>query len=57
MGGFWPGYAKPQFVSPLLDTLPSPNLQFVDHVVGNQPDLEMENVAKWCEMQNFWKLC
>lgn len=26
---------------------PPGKLDFVDHVVGNQPDLEMESVADW----------
>lgn len=35
-------------------------LNFIDHVVGNQPDLEMENVAKWYEQNlifhRFWSV-
>lgn len=26
---------------------PAINLDFIDHVVGNQPDLEMESAAEW----------
>lgn len=59
-GLFWPGYSKPQYVSPLLPKLQSPNLQFIDHVVGNQPDREMEDVAKWYEeklqFHRFWSV-
>uniref|UniRef100_A0A915KDS3 4-hydroxyphenylpyruvate dioxygenase n=1 Tax=Romanomermis culicivorax TaxID=13658 RepID=A0A915KDS3_ROMCU len=59
-GPFLPGYSKPIFVSPLLNNLAKPNLNFIDHVVGNQPDLEMENVAKWYEnnlqFHRFWSV-
>ncbi|XP_047735458.1 4-hydroxyphenylpyruvate dioxygenase [Hyalella azteca] len=46
----------------ILKTLFSPEigLNFIDHVVGNQPDLEMENVAKWYEdnlaFHRFWSV-
>lgn len=26
---------------------PPGKLDFIDHVVGNQPDMDMEKVAKW----------
>lgn len=36
------------------------NLNFIDHVVGNQPDHEMEGVAKWYEkilqFHRFWSV-
>lgn len=41
------------FFSPYIDILLSNNyrsqthLNFVDHVVGNQPDKQMEPIAKW----------
>lgn len=35
-------------------------MDFIDHVVGNQPDLEMESVAKWYEnilqFHRFWSV-
>jgi len=35
-------------------------LQFVDHIVGNQPDLEMTNIADWYEktlqFHRFWSI-
>lgn len=35
-------------------------LDFIDHVVGNQPDNEMESVAKWYEnvlqFHRFWSV-
>ncbi|KFP83388.1 4-hydroxyphenylpyruvate dioxygenase, partial [Apaloderma vittatum] len=44
-GLFLPGYQPPLFKDPLLPKLPSAKLSFVDHVVGNQPDLQMVPVA------------
>lgn len=39
---------------------PKPGLEFIDHIVGNQPDLEMEDVAKWYEkhlmFHRFWSV-
>jgi 4-hydroxyphenylpyruvate dioxygenase len=44
----------------LLKSLPPCGVLFVDHVVGNQPDLEMEDVAKWYEQSlifhRFWSV-
>lgn len=35
-------------------------LDFIDHVVGNQPDMEMEPVAQWYEkmldFHRFWSV-
>lgn len=43
-----------------MSFLPKINLKFIDHVVGNQPDLEMEPVAEWyvrCLMfHRFWSV-
>jgi len=47
-GDFLPGYAKLP-IDPLLSLLPATKLNFIDHCVGNQPDLEMEPVAAWYE--------
>ena len=33
----------------LFDVSPSPRLDFVDHVVGNQPDQQMTPIAEWYE--------
>lgn len=45
---------------PLCATLPPAKLNFIDHVVGNQPDLQMESVAKWYEkvlmFHRFWSV-
>ena len=40
----------PYYKDLLSPTLPPSGVYFVDHVVGNQPDLTMEDAAKW------WKL-
>ena len=31
----------------LLENLPSIGALYIDHIVGNQPDLTMEDAAKW----------
>lgn len=55
--GFKEHYAKDDA---LLTKLPRPNLQFIDHIVGNQPDRQMEPVADWyvrCLMfHRFWSV-
>ncbi|XP_011164549.1 4-hydroxyphenylpyruvate dioxygenase [Solenopsis invicta] len=58
-GFFLPGFARaPEDV--LLPQLPQIHLNFVDHVVGNQPDKQMEPVAKWYEeclqFHRFWSV-
>lgn len=44
----------------LLERLPPAKLNFIDHVVGNQPDLQMESVAAWYErvlqFHRFWSV-
>uniref|UniRef100_A0A672JNX9 4-hydroxyphenylpyruvate dioxygenase n=1 Tax=Salarias fasciatus TaxID=181472 RepID=A0A672JNX9_SALFA len=40
-GLFLPGFHPPLFKDPSLVKLPSGKLNFIDHVVGNQPDDEM----------------
>jgi len=59
-GLFLPGYEPPLLDDPLLSTLPPINLNFVDHVVGNQPDLEMESVSDWYQknlmFHRFWSV-
>jgi len=57
---FLPGYKKPLFVDPLLETLPATSLNYVDHVVGNQPDQQMEPVVDWylrvLQFHRFWSV-
>jgi len=59
-GLFLPGYKPPMHPDPLLDILPAIGLNFVDHVVGNQPDLEMEATAQWyvdkLQFHRFWSV-
>jgi len=60
-GTFLPGYVSRQDTKePLSDITPAVGLNFIDHVVGNQPDLEMDLVAKWYEeklkFHRFWSV-
>ncbi|XP_022920227.1 4-hydroxyphenylpyruvate dioxygenase-like [Onthophagus taurus] len=58
-GKFLPGF-KDSPHDTLSKTLPVIKLDFIDHVVGNQPDLEMEQTAKWYEtilqFHRFWSV-
>ncbi|XP_050511269.1 4-hydroxyphenylpyruvate dioxygenase isoform X1 [Diabrotica virgifera virgifera] len=58
-GQFLPGYSPCQ-PDPLGKVLPATNLDFIDHIVGNQDDKEMESVAKWYEdvlqFHRFWSV-
>jgi len=45
-GPFLPGYIAVSGDDPLVTSFPLPELGFVDHVVGNQGDGEMENIAR-----------
>ncbi|XP_056390980.1 4-hydroxyphenylpyruvate dioxygenase isoform X2 [Hyla sarda] len=59
-GIFLPGFQPPLFVDPLLQKLPSCKLNFIDHVVGNQPDNEMVPVVDWYQtnllFHRFWSV-
>lgn len=59
-GEFLPGFQKHYLVDPLEDLLPFPNLLFIDHLVGNQPDDEMMPVVQWYEkalqFHRFWSV-
>jgi len=59
-GLFLPGYREPLFKDPLLPTLPTGHLSFIDHIVGNQPDDEMVPASDWyqkCLMfHRFWSI-
>lgn len=59
-GLFLPGYQPVENPDPILKNLPKPGLDFIDHIVGNQPDLTMESVAKWYEktlmFHRFWSV-
>ncbi|XP_060106139.1 LOW QUALITY PROTEIN: 4-hydroxyphenylpyruvate dioxygenase [Heteronotia binoei] len=59
-GLFLPGFEQPLFKDPLLKSLPPGGLNFIDHVVGNQPDDEMVSVAEWYQknllFHRFWSV-
>jgi len=59
-GLFLPGYKAPLHGDPLLPLLPETGVYFIDHVVGNQPDLQMEDAATWYErnllFHRFWSV-
>ncbi|KAK8754455.1 hypothetical protein OTU49_016339, partial [Cherax quadricarinatus] len=60
-GLFLPGYKPPLIPEDkILAKLPAPRLDFVDHIVGNQPNLEMESTAAWYEkhlmFHRFWSV-
>lgn len=40
-------YTHEQVLNNFITFRPKVGLNFVDHIVGNQPDKEMEPVAKW----------
>ncbi|KAM3962592.1 4-hydroxyphenylpyruvate dioxygenase [Aphomia sociella] len=58
-GPFLPGY-EPLPPDPIAKFLPKVEINFVDHVVGNQPDNEMETAASWYErclqFHRFWSV-
>jgi len=61
-GDFLPGYKKYHYnvENPIMDKLPSTELEFIDHVVGNQPDNEMQPAVNWYEkalqFHRFWSV-
>jgi 4-hydroxyphenylpyruvate dioxygenase len=60
-GPFLPGYQMvPPDSDPLLATLPAAGLNFIDHIVGNQPDQGMESTAEWyvkaLKFHRFWSV-
>ncbi|KAI8908780.1 hypothetical protein PhCBS80983_g01078 [Powellomyces hirtus] len=59
-GNFLPGYRAPTFVDPLTELLPKPNLLQIDHIVGNQPDLQMVAACELYEralgFHRFWSV-
>uniref|UniRef100_A0A4W6FQM5 4-hydroxyphenylpyruvate dioxygenase n=1 Tax=Lates calcarifer TaxID=8187 RepID=A0A4W6FQM5_LATCA len=59
-GLFLPGFHPPLFKDPFLAKLPSGKLDFIDHVVGNQPDKEMVPVVEWYQknllFHRFWSV-
>ncbi|XP_035392346.1 4-hydroxyphenylpyruvate dioxygenase [Electrophorus electricus] len=59
-GLFLPGFHAPLFHDPLLDKLPCSKLDYIDHVVGNQPNDEMVPVVDWYQknllFHRFWSV-
>ncbi len=59
-GPFLPGYSAHHLTEPLNGLVPVPELLYIDHCVGNQPDGEMEPVAQWYEQMldfhRFWSV-
>jgi 4-hydroxyphenylpyruvate dioxygenase len=60
-GWFLPGYRREDpSKDPLVSTLPKCGLLRIDHVVGNQPDLQMTRVADWyvkmLQFHRFWSV-
>ncbi|CAF98530.1 unnamed protein product, partial [Tetraodon nigroviridis] len=59
-GLFLPGYKEPMHQDPLLAKLPPAGLNFIDHIVGNQPDDQMVPTTDWytkCLLfHRFWSI-
>ncbi|OWF39134.1 4-hydroxyphenylpyruvate dioxygenase-like [Mizuhopecten yessoensis] len=59
-GAFLPGYRAITIQDPLCDLLPKTGLNFIDHIVGNQPEDDMVSVAEWYErnlmFHRFWSV-
>ncbi|XP_033119366.1 4-hydroxyphenylpyruvate dioxygenase-like isoform X3 [Anneissia japonica] len=59
-GCFLPGYRRSTEVDPLLTNLPPSGLNFIDHIVGNQPDDGMIPAVDWYEknlqFHRFWSV-
>ncbi|XP_016387276.1 4-hydroxyphenylpyruvate dioxygenase-like [Sinocyclocheilus rhinocerous] len=59
-GIFLPGFHAPLFCDPFLAKLPSGKLDFIDHVVGNQPDNEMVPIVEWYQrnllFHRYWSV-
>lgn len=59
-GLFLPGYQPARIKDSLLALMPDPSILHIDHIVGNQPDLTMEDAAKWYEsnlmFHRFWSV-
>jgi len=59
-GFFLPGFVKSDENDPLVKLTGDIKLDFIDHVVGNQPDLQMVPVVEWYEknldFHRFWSV-
>lgn len=59
-GPFLPGYRIETEEDPVVKSLPYIGLNFIDHIVGNQPENDMENVTQWyinnLSFHRFWSV-
>mmetsp|Transcript_73953 Transcript_73953/g.90771 ORF Transcript_73953/g.90771 Transcript_73953/m.90771 type:complete len:393 (+) Transcript_73953:116-1294(+) len=59
-GPFLPGYEPVTTKDPIIPKLPKVGLEIIDHVVGNQPDGKMIEVAEWykntLDFHQFWSV-
>lgn len=59
-GPFLPGYNAVEDSDPILESLPAVGLQFIDHVVGNQPNNKMIEACEWyykhLDFHRFWSV-
>jgi len=59
-GPFLPGFKPVNMQDPLSSLAAPPNLLFIDHVVGNQPDLKMQEACEFYErcldFHRFWSV-
>jgi 4-hydroxyphenylpyruvate dioxygenase len=59
-GPFLPGYTASTVREPMNELMDRPVFERIDHVVGNQPDLEMEPTAQWYEkmldFHRYWSV-
>jgi 4-hydroxyphenylpyruvate dioxygenase len=57
-GPFLPGFAAVTFVDPMIDLVPGPSAMFIDHVVTNVPDRQMNPACDWyaqvLDLHRFW---
>lgn len=59
-GFFMPGFVKHHLSDPINKVLPDVEYNYIDHIVGNQPDNAMEAAATWYEdkldFHRFWSV-
>lgn len=59
-GLFLPGFKPHPMPKTFFQSMPSTGLNFLDHCVGNQPDLQMESAVEWYEkvlsFHRFWSV-
>jgi len=59
-GLFLPNFKPMSVDDPVCKSLPDSKLLFIDHIVGNQPDLQMVPISDWYEktllFHRFWSI-